>query len=513
MIPAVLVIRDGWGVREESRGNAVAAAATPRLDALLAEYPSALIDASEHHVGLPDGQMGNSEVGHLNIGAGRVVYQDFSRIAQSISDGSFFENEALVAAVDRAFERNRALHIVGLLSDGGVHSHIDHLIALLRLAKKRGMTERVYIHAILDGRDTSPTGGVGYLRRLQGAIDELGLGQVASVIGRFFTMDRDKRWERVQKGYELMVRGLGAAATDAAAAVERSYEAGITDEFLEPIALRDEEGGPRAVLKRGDQVLMFNFRADRARQICRALADPKFAGFERGDAPAFEVTALCEYEKGLPFAGVAFPPSTVSNHIAAYLSGLGRSVFKAAETEKYGHVTFFFNGGVEAPCQGEERLLVPSPRDVKTYDLKPEMSAFEVCAGAVKRIETADDALVVINFANTDMVGHTGNFDAVVRAVEVVDDCVGRVMDAILAKGGAGFITADHGNCEKMIGDDGGPHTAHTTCPVHGILVSAGHRGRALRSGALSNLAPTLLEVMGLPAPKEMTAPSLLALP
>jgi len=507
--PVVLIVRDGWGVRAEEKGNGIAAARTPRLDGFLAEYPYALLNASEHYVGLPDGQMGNSEVGHLNIGAGRVVYQDFSRINKDIAEGGFFENQALVDAVDRAHERNRALHLVGLISDGGVHSHQDQLYALLELAKRRGMTERVYVHAISDGRDTSPTGGIGYLESLLACFKRLGVGQLASVCGRYFTMDRDTRWDRVKRGYDLMVHGRGSHSNDPLQSLRDSYSRGVTDEFLEPIVLCGANEEPVATICRGDQVLFFNFRADRARQICGALASEDFDSFDREGGPVIELTGLTRYSESIPFTGVAYPPSTVKNHLAATIGGLGLSQFKCAETEKYAHVTFFFNGGEERACPGEERLLVPSPR-VATYDLQPEMSAGAVADGVVARLKSHDDALLVVNFANTDMVGHSGNFDAVVRAVEVVDDCVGRICDAIQSKQGAAFITADHGNAEKMLDDDGGPFTAHTRLPVHGILVSKAHRDRKIRAGALSDIAPTLLEILGLETPTEMTASSLL---
>jgi 2,3-bisphosphoglycerate-independent phosphoglycerate mutase len=509
----VLIVRDGWGVRESKEGNAIYAANTPRLDQLLKEYPSSLLDASEHHVGLPAGQMGNSEVGHLNIGAGRVVYQDFTRIEKSIEDGDFFDNEALTGAVDRAFERNRALHLVGLLSDGGVHSHERHLFALLEMASKRGLLKRVYVHVILDGRDTSPRAGAEYLQRLQSKMQDVGVGQVASVIGRFYTMDRDKRWERVKRGYDLMVHGVGAASTDALSAVRRCYESEVTDEFIEPIVLVDENKEAIGRIKRGDQILVFNFRGDRARQIVEALCHEDFEAFDRGGSQIFECVTMCEYKKSLPVLAVAYRPTEVPNHISAYLSGLGHSIFKAAETEKYAHVTFFFNGGVEKPCEGEERLLIPSPK-VRTYDLQPEMHASRVADGVCQRLVSHDDSLLVVNFANTDMVGHTGDFDAVVRAVEVVDECVGRIVDSALKKGGAAFITADHGNAEQMIDPGSGEvFTAHTTCPVHGLLISDAHKGRKLRChGALSNIAPTLLDVMGVSKAREMTKSSLLAI-
>lgn len=510
--PVVLIIRDGWGVRDETKGNAIAMAQTPRLDGFLKEYPSCLLDASEHHVGLPPGQMGNSEVGHLNIGAGRVVYQDFTKIEKSIEDGDFFENEALAGAFDRAFERNRAIHLVGLLSDGGVHSHERHLYALLELAKKQGLKQDVYIHAILDGRDTKPKGGEDYLRRLEAKIKELGIGTIATVCGRFYTMDRDKRWERVKKGYDLMVHGKGEAVEDPIAAVTRSYGKDVTDEFMEPLQVVDKDKKPLGTMKRGDQVVFFNFRGDRARQIVETLTSESFSGFDRGHDAVFELVSMCEYQKGAAVVAVAYPPTSVNNHISQYLAELGHSIYKAAETEKYAHVTFFFNGGIEKPCAGEERLLIPSPK-VRTYDMQPEMHASKVADGVCARIAHHEDQLIVVNFANTDMVGHTGKMDAVIRAVEVVDECVGRIVDSVLTKGGGAFITADHGNAEKMLDPDTGEvFTAHTTFPVHGLLVSNSHKGRTMiDNGALSNVAPTLLDVMGIPKPEEMTKPSLLS--
>jgi 2,3-bisphosphoglycerate-independent phosphoglycerate mutase len=511
--PMVLIVRDGWGVRESTIGNAIHSARTPRLDQFLSEYPAALLDASEHHVGLPPGQMGNSEVGHLNIGAGRVVYQDFTRIEKDIDDGLFQSNEAFIGAAERASERNRSLHLVGLLSDGGVHSHIRHLFGLLEMAKEKGLGHQVYVHAILDGRDTSPRGGERYLTQLLAKMKELGVGRLASVIGRFFTMDRDKRWERVVRGYDLMVHGKGTPITDALAAVRQSYGTEVTDEFMEPLVLVDENKDPVGRIKRGDQIIFTNFRGDRSRQIVDALTDESFDGFGRGSDHVFECVVMCQYRKGQSVVATAYPPTQVKNHISSYLAELGHGVYKAAETEKYAHVTFFFNGGVEQACRGEERLLIPSPK-VRTYDMQPEMHASKVADGVTSRLASHDDALIVVNFANTDMVGHTGNFDAVVRAVEVVDECVGRIVDSALKKGGGAFITADHGNAEQMIDPDTGDvFTAHTICPVHGLLVSKAHKGRTLRSdGALSNVAPTLLDVMGLPKPAEMTKPSLLNL-
>ena len=508
--PVLIVVRDGWGVREDRRGNAVAMARTPRHDELWRRFPTALVNASEHWVGLPAGQMGNSEVGHLNMGAGRLVFQDFGRIAEAIRVGAFADNGVLRQAMARAEERDRALHLLGLCSDGGVHSHLDHLKELLRMAKEQGL-RRVFVHALTDGRDTDPESGLGHLKTLQGWLAELGVGKIATVAGRYWTMDRDKRWDRVQKGYDAMVHGAGAHARDPLQALEASYAAKKTDEFVLPIVIVDEHDQPVGPLQRGDQVICWNFRADRMRQICAALCDPAFNGFDRGSKVVFEVVGLTEYDEQLPMRGVAFPPQRVVNHVCQFLGDQGCSQFKCAETEKYAHVTFFWNGGEEAPCKGEERQLIPSPK-VATYDLQPEMSARAVADAVVQRLATRDDALLVVNFANTDMVGHTGILPAAIQAVEVVDECVGRVVDAMLGKGGAVIITADHGNAEMMVDPETGrPHTAHTTLPVHGIVCAAGLEGRRARQDArLADIAPTALELMGLTPPPEMTGASLL---
>ena len=507
-------MRDGWGVRPEREGNAVALARTPRHDELWQRFPTAVVNASEHWVGLPPGQMGNSEVGHLNMGAGRLVFQDFGRICDAIRTGAFFENPALRGAIARAEERDRALHLFGLVSDGGVHSHLDHVRELLRMAKHAGLRQ-VFVHALTDGRDTDPNSGAGFLRTLQGWMQELGVGRVASVAGRYYTMDRDKRWERVAKGYEAMVHGRGPQGRDPVAVVEASYAAGVTDEFVVPHVIVDAEGRPIGPMQRGDQVIAFNFRGDRMRQICSALADPAFdaegAGFDRGTRVVFEVVGLTQFDDKLPLRGVAFPPQRVTNHLAEWVGKLGLSQFKCAETEKYAHVTFFWNGGEETACPGEERHLVPSPR-VATYDLQPEMSAPAVAAAVEQRIATRDDAVLVVNFANADMVGHTGKLDAAIAAVEAVDACVGRIVEAMLRKGGAAIVTADHGNCEMMIDPaTGRTHTAHTINPVHAIVCDEAAVGRRVREGGrLADIAPTALELMGITPPPEMTASSLL---
>ncbi len=514
--PCVFIIRDGWGVREEREGNAVLLAKLPRHQELWSKYPTALVNASEHYVGLPDGQFGNSEVGHLNMGGGRVVYQDFTRILKSIEDGDFFENDALLGACQRASERNRTLHLIGLVSDGGVHSHEDQLYALLELARRRGV-RRVVVHALTDGRDTAPGSAKAYVARLVEKMKTIGVGQIGTVGGRYYGMDRDKRWERVKKAYDAIVHGRSERrGTDPVAAVKESLDRGVTDEFIEPTVLVDSKNEPVGTVRRGDQFIFFNFRADRARQMSRALSDPAFDAFDRAGGPVIELVAFTEYDPDLRFAGVAYPPRRVDNHFSALVSGMGLTQFKCAETEKYAHVTFFWNGGEEAPCPGEARELIPSAK-VATYDLKPEMSAPAVADAVIRRIETAKDALVVVNFANPDMVGHTGKLEPTIRALEVVDDCVGRVVDAARARGWCGIITADHGNCETMI-DPGSkePCTTHTRNPVHAILVSDAHVGRKVRGGgtevasALSDLAPTALEMMGVPRPPEMTGSSIL---
>lgn len=508
--PVLIIVRDGWGVREEREANAVALARTPRHDELWQRFPTALVNASEHHVGLPDGQMGNSEVGHLNMGAGRVVYQDFARIEKDLREGGFGGVDALVEAIDRAEERDRALHLMGLCSPGGVHSHMNHLRELLRLAKERGV-EDVYIHAITDGRDVPPKSAQEQIAQIVAWTKELGVGQIATISGRYYAMDRDNRWERVRKAYDAMVYGKGPKHRDPVEYVAESYAADVTDEFIVPAVLVDSGGQPIGPMAAGDQLIAFNFRADRMRQICRALANHDFDGFERGTERVWELAGMTLYDEQIVFRGVAYPPISIPDHLCEVVSRTGRSQFKCAETEKYAHVTFFWNGGVEAPCPHEQRLLIPSPK-VATYDLQPEMCAAQVAEGTIKRIREEDDALIVVNFANTDMVGHTGKLDAAIASVEAVDDAVGKVVEAMLAKGGAAIVTADHGNCELMVDPiTGQPHTAHTTCPVHGIICAEGLEGRKARSGgSLADIAPTALELMGLAQPKVMTGRSLL---
>ncbi|MCI2055927.1 MAG: 2,3-bisphosphoglycerate-independent phosphoglycerate mutase [Oscillibacter sp.] len=499
--PTILIIMDGFGLTNERKGNAIAAANTPRLDKLFAEYAHTELQASGLDVGLPEGQMGNSEVGHTNIGGGRVVFQDLPRITNAVSDGSFFENPAYLRAMQSCKEKGTALHLMGLLSDGGVHSHINHLWALLEMAKKQGL-EKVYIHAFLDGRDVSPTSGADYVAAAVEKCRELGIGKIATVMGRYYAMDRDKRWDRVEQAYDAMVYGEGATFNPVpVGAVKDSYDKGITDEFVEPVVC-DTDG----TISDNDSVIFFNYRPDRAREITRSLVDPDFDGFTH---QFFPLTFVCntEYDATMPNVEVAFPRVLVKNGLGEYLSKMGLTQLRIAETEKYAHVTFFFNGGSETVFPGEDRVLVPSPK-VATYDLQPEMSAEEVCTKCVERIESGAYDVIILNFANCDMVGHTGVFDAAVKAVETVDTCVGKVIDATLKMGGIAMVTADHGNADTMLQPDGSPMTAHTTNPVPFILVGA---GTVLRDGGrLADIAPTILDVLGLETPEEMTGKTLI---
>ncbi len=499
--PTTLIIMDGFGLADRDLGNAVHAAKTPRLDAFFREYAHTTLSASGLDVGLPDGQMGNSEVGHTNIGGGRVVFQDLPRITKSIADGDFFTNPAYLHAMDACLEKGSALHLMGLLSDGGVHSHITHLFALLKLAKDKGLT-KVYIHCFLDGRDVSPTSGALFVQQTVDKCAELGVGKIATVMGRYYAMDRDKRWDRVEQAYDAMVYGESAISDpDPVAAVRKSYAKDVTDEFVEPVVC-DSQG----TISDNDSVIFFNFRPDRAREITRTLVDPDFDGFTR---QLFPVTFVCntEYDATMPNVEVAYPRVLVKNGLGEYLSKMGMTQLRIAETEKYAHVTFFFNGGVETVFPGEDRVLVPSPK-VATYDLQPEMSAVEVCDKCVERIESGAYDVVILNFANCDMVGHTGVFDAAVKAVETVDACVGRVVDATLKSGGIAMITADHGNAEQMLQSDGSPMTAHTTNRVPFILCGAGSELRS--DGRLADIAPTMLDVMGLRCPPEMDGKTLI---
>lgn len=503
--PVALIIMDGFGESNSTVGNAVKAANTPNLDRIEKTYPTTLIKASGLDVGLPDGQMGNSEVGHTNIGAGRIVYQDLTRITKSIQDGDFFTNEVLNGAMENAKEH--ALHIMGLLSDGGVHSHIDHLKALIKMAKEKGV-ERVYVHAFTDGRDTDPQSGLSYAKEIEACMAETGVGQFATVNGRYYAMDRDKRWERVEKAYKAMVCGEGETSTCASEAIEESYKKGATDEFIVPtVIIKDNQ--PVGKISDGDSVIFFNFRPDRAREISRAIVDTEFTGFERADIKTFFV-CLTEYDVTLPNVKIAFGPQSLSNTLGEYLSKLGKTQLRAAETEKYAHVTFFFNGGVEEPNKDEDRVLVKSPA-VATYDLQPEMSAPEVSEKLNAAIRSGKYDVIIINFANPDMVGHTGVIPAAVKAVETVDQCVGTAEEAIKEVDGVLFICADHGNAEQMIDyKTKAPHTAHTTNPVPFILVNYDDSVKLREGGCLADIAPTLLEIMGLPQPAEMTGKSLI---
>ena len=501
--PLALIILDGFGCREETKGNAIAAARTPHLDHLMASCPHTRIGASGMDVGLPDGQMGNSEVGHTNIGAGRIVYQELTRITKSFDEGEALGNPALTAAMENARRPGQALHLMGLLSDGGVHSHIRHLYGLMEMAR-RFAVERVYLHCFMDGRDVPPTSGIEFIAALQQKIKELGLGQIATVSGRYYAMDRDNRWERVKLAYDAIVNGEGNKNPDPVAVMQKSYGAGVTDEFIVPTVATEGAG-----IKAGDSVIFFNFRPDRARELTRTLVDPDFAGFER-EKGFFPLTYICmtQYDATMPNVEVAYRPESLANTLGEYLSRLGKTQLRIAETEKYAHVTFFFNGGVEAPYEGEDRVLIPSPK-VATYDLQPEMSAYAVTDEAVRRIESGRYDVIILNYANCDMVGHTGVFEAAVKAVEAVDTCLGRLLAALEKAGGRAFLTADHGNADQMADENGAPFTAHTTNPVP--FVAIGFGDIKLRSGGrLADIAPTMLQAMGLPQPEEMTGRSLL---
>lgn len=506
----VLMILDGFGINENANGNAIQAAHTPVLDGILKKYPAVKGYASGRDVGLPEGQMGNSEVGHLNIGAGRIVYQELTRITKAIEDGDFFENPALSDAVAHCKKHDSALHLYGLLSDGGVHSHNTHLYALLQLAKRNGL-EKVFVHLFLDGRDTPPASGADYAMQLEEKLRELGIGKIATVMGRYYAMDRDKRWERVQEAYNAMVLGRGTTATDAVQAIKDSYAAGKTDEFMLPTVIVREDGMAVGKIGDGDAVIFYNFRPDRAREITRALCDPAFDGFVREKIPA-DLKYICftEYDVTIPNKEVAFLPQRLTNTLGEYISSLGLKQLRTAETEKYAHVTFFFNGGVEEPNPNEDRWLVPSPK-VATYDLQPEMSANEVTDGLVKALHSGEYDLIIVNYANPDMVGHTGVMDAAVKAIEAVDGCIGRVLEALLAEGGQMLICADHGNSDQMIDyETNTPFTAHTTNPVPFILVNYTDGVGLRQGGRLADIAPTLLDMMGLEKPAEMTGESLL---
>ena len=505
--PVVLMVLDGYGLNDRTEGNAIAMANTPVMDKLMKECPFVKGAASGLAVGLPDGQMGNSEVGHMNIGAGRIIYQDLTRITKAIEDGDFFENKALLAAMDNCKKNDSDLHLWGLLSDGGVHSHIEHLYGLLEMAKKQGLT-KVYVHAFLDGRDTPPASGKDYVQQLQDKMNEIGVGQIASLSGRYYAMDRDNNWDRVQKAYDSLTKGEGVLAEDAVKAMADSYAQDVTDEFVLPTVIV-KDGKPVSVVKENDSVIFFNFRPDRAREITRAFCDDKFTGFDR---PFIKTTYVCfkDYDETIPNKTIAFEKEHITNTFGEYLAKCGKKQLRLAETEKYAHVTFFFNGGVEVPNKGEDRILVKSPA-VATYDLQPEMSAPEVGEKLVEAIKSDKYDVIIINFANPDMVGHTGVQEAAIKAVETVDTCVGNAVAALKEVDGQMFICADHGNCEQLIDyETGEPYTAHTTNPVPFILVNYDPTYTLREGGCLADIAPTLIEMMGMEQPAEMTGKSLL---
>ncbi len=500
--PLILIIMDGFGLRESDMGNAIHAANHPNLTRLFAENPTTQLGASGLDVGLPDGQMGNSEVGHTNIGAGRVVYQELTRISKAIREGTFFENEAFLGAVDNCKKHDSALHIYGLMSDGGVHSHIEHIFGLVDLAKKNGLT-KVFVHCFMDGRDVPPTSGIDFVRQMKEKLDEVGVGKIATIEGRYYAMDRDNRFERVSKAYAAMVYGEGEFNPDPVAAMQASYDAGVTDEFVVPVVTAKD-----AQIRENDSIIFANFRPDRAREITRTFVDPEFSGFERRNG-CFPVYYVCmtQYDATMPNVHVAFKPESLTNTFGQYIADQGLTQLRIAETEKYAHVTFFFNGGVEAPYTNESRDLIASPK-VATYDLQPEMSAYKVCDKVVEEIKSGKFDVIILNYANCDMVGHTGVFDAAVKAVEAVDTCVGRTVDAILEMGGVAMITADHGNADQMLEEDGvSPFTAHSCNPVPFCVVGY---PCTLHEGRLADIAPTMLQVLGLPQPAEMDGKSLM---
>ena len=503
--PVVLMVLDGYGLSDRTEGNAIAMANTPVMDKLMKEYPFVKGNASGLYVGLPDGQMGNSEVGHMNIGAGRIIYQDLTRITKAIEDGEFYKNEELLAAMENCKKNNSDLHLFGLLSDGGVHSHISHIYGLLEMAKKNGVSN-VYVHAFLDGRDTPPASAKDFVARLEDKMAEIGVGKVASLAGRYYAMDRDNNWDRVKEAYLSLTTGEGKSADNAVKALEESYAADVTDEFVVPTVIT-ENGKPLSVVKPDDSVIFFNFRPDRAREMTRAFCDDKFTGFEREYIPT---TFVCfkDYDESIPNKLVAFKKEEIKNTFGEFLANNGKKQLRLAETEKYAHVTFFFNGGEEKQYEGEDRILIPSPK-VETYDLKPEMSAYEVTEKVIKAIKSQKYDCIILNYANPDMVGHTGNLEAAIKALETVDECVGKVVEAVQMVDGTLLITADHGNIEQMIDyKTGEPHTAHTTNPVPLILV--GKDNVKLKPGKLADLAPTMLDIMGLEKPEEMTGESLI---
>lgn len=504
--PVALIILDGWGIGKDYEGNAILKAKTPNYKMLLENYPSTKLEASGLSVGLPEGQMGNSEVGHLNIGAGRIIYQEFTRISKAIENGEFFEKQEFIKAVENAKKNNSSLHLMGLLSDGGVHSHNTHLYALLELAQKYGLKD-VYIHCFLDGRDVPPKSAKKYIEELENKLSELGVGKIATVSGRYYAMDRDKRWDRTKKAYDAMVLGKGREASTPIEAINKSYDEDITDEFVIPTVII-KDGSPVKVVEDNDSIIFFNFRPDRARQITRAFVDNDFDGFVRDKKVNVYFVCMTQYDKTISNVEIAYKPQVYVNTLGEYLSKKGLKQLRIAETEKYAHVTFFFNGGVEKPNEGEDRVLIPSPK-VATYDLKPEMSAVEVKEEVIKRINEEKYDFIVLNFANPDMVGHTGKFDAAVKAIETIDKCLGDIVKLIIEKGGKVMITADHGNAEEMIDESTGKViTAHTTNMVPCIVIGEGDI--KLREGILADIAPTILDMMGIEKPSEMTGESLI---
>lgn len=509
--PILLMIIDGWGYSPTYEGNAIAQASLPNFRSLESSYPGTLLKASGETVGLPAGQMGNSEVGHLNIGSGRVVYQELTRISKAVKEKELASNPVLTEAMTRVKSNGNALHFMGLLSDGGVHSHQEHLFALLEMAKDLGV-EKIYIHTFLDGRDVLPQSAKEYLTLLEEKLRDLGVGQIASVSGRFYAMDRDKRWERLEKSYRALVYGEGEKAAGALAAVEKSYHLRVNDEFVIPTVIVNSEGKPVAKVETGDSIIFFNFRADRAREITRAFVDEEFSGFERPERPHVHYVCMTEYDMTIP-APVAFPPQNLENTLGEVLGQSGLKQLRIAETEKYAHVTFFFNGGVEEPNQGEERLLIPSPK-VAAYNLQPEMSAFELTSEIMDILRKNSFDVIILNFANPDMVGHTGVFDATVKAIEAVDKCLGQIAKVMKELGGTLLVTSDHGNAESKLDlTTGLPLTAHTTNPVPFILVDERFRNHTLREGgALCDIAPTILELLSIPKPLEMTGTTLIKL-
>lgn len=506
--PVVLMILDGYGLNNNCDHNAVCEARTPVMDQLMSQCPYVKGNASGLAVGLPDGQMGNSEVGHLNMGAGRIVYQELTRITKAISDGDFFTVPEFLQAVENCKKNNSALHMWGLVSDGGVHSHIGHIYGLLELAKKNGL-EKVYVHCFLDGRDTPPASGKSYVEALEAKMKELGVGKVASVSGRYYAMDRDNRWDRVKRAYDALTKGEGNQAQSATAGIQASYDAEKNDEFVEPFVVT-ENGAPVAVVEDGDSVIFFNFRPDRARELTRAFCDDEFTGFEREKRLNLTYVCFTDYDETIKNKLVAFKKEAIVNTFGQFLADHNLTQARIAETEKYAHVTFFFNGGVEEPNKGEDRILVPSPK-VATYDLQPEMSAPVVCDKLVEAVTSGKYDVIIVNFANPDMVGHTGIEDAAIKAIETVDACVGRTVDAVKEMNGVMFICADHGNAEQLLDyETGDPFTAHTTNPVPFILVNADPASKLREGGCLADIAPTLIELMGMEQPKEMTGKSLI---